>query len=213
MKKIILFMLFATLICSSVCAEDSIAITQQQAQELKELGIMVGDPDGNMRYEDNITRSEAAKVICVAAKTDIQNIDDTFSFPDVKKDDWEYKYVCALKREGIICGDENGNFNPNAEITNEEIIKMVVNILGYSPLAEQRGGYPAGYTAVASTYGLTNGLSLEVNTPATRLNVSAIIYRALDTCMMVEVAKNDTYEYKILNGENGLPKMTLREKE
>lgn len=211
MKKIILSLLFATLICSSVYAQNTVAITQQQAMELKELGIMVGDPDGNMRYEDNITRSEAAKMICTLSKTDIQNIDDTVSFPDVAKDAWEYKYVCALKRDGIICGDENGNFNPDAEITNEEIIKMVVNILGYSPLAEQRGGYPAGYTATASIYGLTKGLSLEVDTPATRLNVASIIYRALDTCMMVEVAKTDAYEYKILDGKNGHPKMTLRD--
>ena len=210
-RKVLALFLVVLFSVSSVCAQNSLVITNEQAAELKNLGIMVGDPDGNMRFGDSITRSEAAKIICVAAKLNTENIGENDSFPDVNKTDWEYKYVCALKRDGIICGDENGNFNPNAQITNEEIIKMAVNILGYSPLAEQRGGFPAGYTAVASIYGLTKGMTLEVNTAATRLNVAAIIYRALDIPMMAEVKKIDACEYKILNGKNGITKRTLRD--
>ena len=74
-RKIWVLFLIAMLFVNCVCAENALLITNEQAEELKNLGIMVGDLDGNMRFGDTITRSEAAKMLCVVAKLDTENFD------------------------------------------------------------------------------------------------------------------------------------------
>ncbi len=210
MKKIISLCLIVIMLFSTAFAEDT-ADRKNQMEDLKKLGIMVGDEDGNLRLDDKITRAEASKMICVAAGLSTQAVDGGNVFPDVSDSHWGYKYIYALNEKGIVCGDENGNFNPEDNITNEEIIKIVVGILGYSPIAEVRGGYPAGFKTVASQYGITEGFSFETDTPAIRADVALIIYRALDIPIMKEFQKQDAVEYKILNGENGTIRKTLRD--
>ena len=210
MKKILSLCLIFIMLFGTAYAQDTADI-QSHTQDLKKLGIMVGDEDGNLRLDDNITRAEAAKMICVAAGLSTQAADGGNVFPDVPDSHWGYKYIYALNEKEIVCGDENGNFNPENNITNEEIIKMVVGILGYSPMAEVRGGYPAGFKMIASQYGITEGFSFETDTPAIRADVALIIYRALDIPIMEEFKKPDAVEYKILNGENGTIRKTLRD--
>ncbi|MCI9625697.1 MAG: hypothetical protein HFI90_02825 [Clostridia bacterium] len=54
----------------------------------------------------------------------------TGSFRDVPRDYWGYNYIETLKSHQIVNGDENGNFNPEAQITREEFLKMLMNALG-----------------------------------------------------------------------------------
>lgn len=54
----------------------------------------------------------------------------TGSFRDVTRDYWGYNYIETLKSHKIVNGDENGNFNPEAQITREEFLKMLMNALG-----------------------------------------------------------------------------------
>ena len=44
------------------------------------------------------------------------------TFPDVKSTDWYYDNVTKLVQLGMINGDENGLFNPDANITRGEFI-------------------------------------------------------------------------------------------
>ena len=52
------------------------------------------------------------------------------AFGDVARDYWAADYIKSLKESGIISGDENGNFNPENDITREEFIKMLVLAAG-----------------------------------------------------------------------------------
>lgn len=220
MKKIIsLVMVF--LFSVSVIAN---AVTDEQKADLKELGIMVGDENGDLRLNDTITRAEVTKMICVAGNISTESQEklifstdpeaqSIFKYPDVPETHWAHKYIKSAKAYGIIEGDENGNFNPENAVTNEEVIKMVVALLGYSPMADTRGGYPAGYTATAVQIGLTKDMQLEVDAPAKRCDVAKIICNALDTPLMYQTGMNfstQTAEYKIMDGKNGVELITLR---
>lgn len=223
MKKIIsLVMVVVLLLSASVIAN---AVTDEQKADLKELGIMVGDPSGDLRLNDTITRAEVIKMICVAGNIMIENTEEftfsvepetqsVFKYPDVSETHWAYKYIKPAKACGIIEGDEKGNFNLENDVTNEEVIKMVVALLGYSPMADTRGGYPAGYTAVATQIGLTEDMKFAVDAPAVRGDVAKIVWRALDTPLMVQTGMNfgtqNNAEYKIMDGKNGVDLMTLR---
>lgn len=183
--------------------------TQKQLDDLKNYSILTGDSEGNLHLEDNITRAEAAKMICtlMSVKPDENT---RCSFPDVAPGHWAEGWIEAAKSLGIVNGDENGNFNPFAPVTNEEYIKMLVVALGYFPLAEARGGFPVGYTIVASTYAITEGMQFEVNTPAKRSDVAIMTCRALDTPLMYQTGFGSQNEYQIMDGKNGNELITLR---
>lgn len=210
MKKF-LSIITTILICTScVYAAE---ITPKQSERLNTLGIMMGDPDGNMRLNDNITRAEAAKMICmaVASQEEIDNTPVTDIFTDVNDSHWAYKYICYAKKSGFVNGDENGDFNPEANITNSEIAKTVVCLLGYDAFAETSGGYPAGYIKAATRFGITKGLVLIPDSPAVRNDFAIMMDNALDIPLMVESEKTEG-EYVIMDGKNGVSLQTLMTK-
>ena len=211
MKKILCILLILTLSLSVVFA----TATDEQLKDLKNLKIMVGDEDGNMRLEDTITRAEAAKMICViqglVADNFANNVEPS-KFPDVADSHWAKNYINAVKDLQIMIGDEKGNFNPEAEITNEEIIKTLIVALGYKEMAETTGGYPMGYTRTAQKIGLTEALKLDVDVPAKRGDVAYMFATALDIPLMVQSGWSPSggNEYKILDGSDGSPLRTIR---
>ncbi len=207
MKKILLFV---TLFCFAMTGS-VLAVSDTQRADLYHFGIMVGDTDGNLRLSDTITRAEAVKMLCVAGSLEVDP-DAGLPFPDLPPNHWARSYIAAAKTAGMINGDENGNFNPEMPITNEEIVKMTVCLLGYREMAEALSGYPAGYTTTASRLGVTAGLELDVNTHAIRKNVGVMVAQAMDIPLMKELVDKDTGEifFAAMDGNAGYPKETLR---
>ncbi len=212
MKKILCILLVVALNLSVVAFA---APTEEQLKDLKNLRIMVGDEDGNMRLDDTISRAEVTKMICTIYGLDL----DTFAnnvepskFPDVPDSHWAKNYINAMKDCGIVQGDEKGNFNPEADITNEEIIKMLITVMGYGPMAEQTGGYPMGYTRTAQKIGLTEGLKLNIETAAIRSDVAQMFAVALDIPIMVQTSwsADGSTTYQILDGSAGTERKTIR---
>ena len=214
MKKLICAVLTAILTLSTAvfAAPDG-----EQLNDLKKYKIMVGDEDGDMRLDDTITRAEAAKMICALQRISTDNFADSVelsAFPDVADSHWAKGYINKVKEVGIVNGDEKGNFNPEAEITNEEIIKMLVNVLGYGPMAEQTGGFPMGYTRTAQRIGLTGELQLDVEAAAVRGDVAVMFAQALDIPLMAQTgwSADGSNSYMILDGSAGTEYTTLRTK-
>ena len=214
MKKVLSVILIIMQLFSITAFADTVQLTDIQKEDLYNLGIMTGDENGDLRLNDNITRAEAAKMICVAGNINLLSDIEENLFKDVAANHWAYKYICAVKENGIVIGDDNGNFNPESNITNEEIVKMIVCLLGYGEMAEMQGGYPAGYTATATRIGITNNLNLKTKTLATRNDVAIMISNALDTPILVQKSEgedeNDNVAYIILDGKNGIPFSSIR---
>lgn len=217
MKKILCIILVVAAMCSICMASFAAEPTTEQLADLKKYAIMQGDPDGNLRLGDTLTRAEAVKIICTMAGYDkfaensnVVTLEPEQPFPDIAPGHWATEYIRLAKAAGIVEGDEKGNFNPEADVTNEEFVKMVVVILGYDAIAVQRGGYPIGYNVVANTYGVTEGLQFEVNTAAVRGDIAIIAANALDIPLMKQSGFGSQIEFVIMNGENGVNKETLR---
>ncbi len=181
MKKLFISVLIIASLLTT--AASAAPMTDLQKSELKSFGIMIGDGNGNLRLNDNITRAEAARIICAAGNLSLKDGDIT-PFPDVPTAYWGYESIMIAKSHGIVVGDENGNFNPNAPVTNEEFVKMAVCLLNYGDLADQRGGFPAGYTWAGQQTGITDGLQFDINVPATRNDVGVMIHNALDVFLL-----------------------------
>ena len=216
MKKLI-SLLVASFVLMSVVIVSATELTKEQQTDLYSYGIMVGDENGDLRLNDTITRAEAVKMICCAYDVDVSSIDGFVNnyFNDVPQNHWAIKYINVAKGLGIVEGDENSNFKPEDEITYNEIVKMIVHVLGYSPMADTRGGYPNGYLMVATQLGVTESLSIKNEGVASRNDVAILISNALDIPIMVQTGidfgtEQPAAEYQIANGENGTKLITLR---
>lgn len=99
-----------------------------------ENGLITGYEDGTVRPNDNITRAQMATIITRAfgAIEEAQ-----ISFPDVASDEWYRDEVAKAVAMGVFKGDENGNFNPENNITFQETYTVVARAFYLEPL--QRG--------------------------------------------------------------------------
>lgn len=91
--------------------------------DLVNAGIVSGYGDGSIRPDAYITRAEFIKILIDAYKLEDENY--VSSFNDVQKTDkfydWYYNSVATAQALGLVAGDENGNFNPNAYITRQDM--------------------------------------------------------------------------------------------
>lgn len=179
-------------------------------ERVLEYKIMQGDENGNLNLSSPVTRAEMAQLIANILRIgDIEfagGISDAFA--DVSKEHWAYNAIMHAKAQKIVCGNGDGTFLPDNPVTYAEAIKMIVISLGYNPLAEARGAWPAGYLTVANSLGL---LSITIaDEYATREDVAIMLERALDIPIMAQTGFGSQVEYSILNGENGTTLRTLK---
>ncbi len=180
LKKMILatFIVVCMLSQSVFCAE----LSDDVKNELYDTGIMQGDEGGNLNLDKSITRAEAAKMFCVATGADVENCVE-IAFSDVAKDHWAYRYICVMVQSGIMTCDNDKNFNPDGEVTNEDLIKIIVNLLGEGMRTMIYGG-DTGYPIVAKELGITADMKFKINDSAKRSDAALMIYRMMDIPIM-----------------------------
>lgn len=109
------------------------------------------------------------------------------AFADVGKDYWAAEYIKSLKERNIISGDEQGNFNPENDITREEFTKMLVLAAGlYNENAicgfydVQSCKWAESYIGSAVEAGIINGVdnnTFGVGEKLTRQDMAVMVYR------------------------------------
>ena len=150
---------------------------------LNENGIIVGDPDGDLREGDEITRAEFAAVLCRAMGCENETENDDLKqknyFPDVTAEHWAAGYVNFAYENGAISGFPDGNFYPEEKVTNEQVIKMLIGAWGYGGEAEKNGGYPNGYMKVAKEHGVLDTIEFNYKNASKRWVASVFVYGVL----------------------------------
>lgn len=105
---------------------------------LSKYGIIKGDPDGNMRLSDNLTRAEAVTLLTRMYGFTPETSD---AAPANKFSDMNGHWACnaAMIAKGLRIVDEieGEAFKPDENIPAEEFIKMVICLLGYQEVVEQ----------------------------------------------------------------------------
>lgn len=190
----------------SAFAEDSDFLSK--INELKEYNIIQGDENGDLHLENNLTRAETVTIICRLLNLKTDNVVSVFT--DVPNDLWAAGYITAAYDNGLIDGCGNGIFNPNGKVTYSEAVKMLISALGYMPKAKELGGYPDGYIDTAKEIGLTDGNVTAASDILKRKDVMELVYKSLDIPIMQVTSFGIGTEYKIMDGNNGNPLITLR---
>ena len=113
-----------------------------------ENGLITGYEDGTVRPHDNITRAQMATIITRAfgAVAEAQ-----ISFPDVADNEWYKDEVAKAVAMGVFKGDENGNFNPQNNITFQETYAVIARAFCLEPFPKgEKMLHPVSDTALDS---------------------------------------------------------------
>lgn len=178
MKRILsLFITFMILL--SAFANVS-ATSDYERELLSALSIMQGDDNGNMRYEDKVSRAECAKIV-VATSTHRDALSQEFKsspFKDVPYTHWASPYITIGVKYGLFKGYLDASFRPSKTVLYEEAITMFLRVLGYSE-SDFGTDWPYDQIEVAKNIGLLKNINKSVGKELTRRDISAMAYNTL----------------------------------
>ncbi len=196
LKKVLALVLAVAMIASMGLVASAVTYSDVAANAnyadavnlLSNLGIIKGYDDGTFKPDNAVTRAEAATMIVRMLGLDDEVEQGDSIFTDVKAADWFSGYVNVAVANGIVNGMGNNTFNPNGEVTYEQIVKMIVCALGYEPVAEAKSGdhWSDGYLLAASSKyaDFLKGANGTVGKAASRALVAKLIYNALEVELM-----------------------------
>ena len=185
-------------------------------ETLNKLGIITGDDENNdgvmeFRPEDSITRAEIAVIVArIKGQTGAVAQTNTV-FTDVPATHWASGYIAQATNQGIVNGYGDGTFGPDDKVLYQDVVKMLMETLGYKPYAAENGGYPTGYLLAAQQQNVLKGVIGGVDSQeATRGQVAQLTYNAIDTPLMDRyVYGTGQGQYVVWDGEAWSPRKTL----
>lgn len=184
MKKLITLFLSVCIILNmgvfAVNAETEDNRMESITTILSELSVMQGDPDGNMRYSDLVSRAEFSKVAVMASsyKDYVVPGMKISVFSDVKGDMWFTPYVWVGVKNSMFSGYPDGTFLPNNTVLYEEAANVLLRLLGYSE-SDIGPSWPQGPVALASNIGLDENIEAYAGKVLTRFDVANMVYNML----------------------------------
>lgn len=151
--------------------------------------IVSGYVDGSFRPNHNVSRSEFAKMMCLAMGWTLESPSSP-SFTDVPKDHWAYQYVETAKSNEVIAGYEDGTFRPGKSITRAEIAKIASETLalpsGTSTLSDISSSWAKDFIAKCVKANIVSGYNDNTFRPgntATRAEAAKMVVGVLDANM------------------------------
>lgn len=188
-----LAMLASTVSVTAVNAAEDSAVYEAAAQCLKDLGGI--EYDGTADLSAEVTRAEFCSIIVDYFNIAPLNGTATTPFIDVELTHKNFGAIRVLYDLGYISGDGNRRFEPERSITVREALTIMVTALGYKYEAMQRGGYPTGFTSVASEKEIITESFEDYNAPMTLGSIYNMLYDSLDVpVMMVNITDGrETY--------------------
>lgn len=151
------------------------------------LDIIEGYEDGEFHGDRKVTRAEMATIIIKTLKLDAAPATEIFD--DVALTHWANGYIARAYAEGIIKGDGNGNFRPDATVTYAEAYTMFLNVLNYQPNKDL--AWPTNYIVVARANGIADGITANDLAAASRNDIALIVWNALNTNIRVPYTDGD----------------------
>ena len=86
---------------------------------------VLGYPNQSFKPHNNLTRAEAAKILCLLGRLQVKPEIKGTRFRDVPKSHWAIRFVNALVDNGYIKGYEDNTFRPSENITRAEFITII----------------------------------------------------------------------------------------
>lgn len=179
MKKVVT-LLISALMLFSMLPTNAFASLSYEAELLSDLSIMQGDPNGNMRYGDRVSRAECAKIVVATSKyrDSVNTSIKRSAFKDVTAEHWAAPYVTVGIKYGLFKGYFDATFRPDNTVTYEEAITMLLRVLDYTD--EDFGDdWPYDHIDMAKKLGMLDGVAKSIGQELTRRDISKMVYNTL----------------------------------
>ncbi len=178
---------------------------------LSSMDIITGFPDGSFKPDEAVTRAQMAALITRMFNLGSSSV-TAEPFSDVTVSYWAASDIVSAKNRGIINGFPDGTFQPEAEVTYEQAVKMIVCALNYGAAAEKSGGYPNGYIQQASKLGILKTAAYTQDKAAPRGIIAQLLYNSLNVDMLVpQINADGTVDYvKSESGNNTVSQQFLK---
>ncbi len=197
MKKVLSFVLVLSMILGSFGMAFAGNAQSDALSVLSGLGVFAGYTDGSMGEDKVVTRAEAATLIIKAMDLQDYAVGKT-TFTDMDQAKWAEPFVAYAVSLGFVKGNTDGTFAPNATVTSDQMITMLVQAIGYK--AEYlTGGYPGAFVNTAKALGILEGVKSGAE-GCTRGDVAQMIYNALEV-PFVSYDSEGALQYTVLKGE------------
>ena len=181
---------------------DADEITHVEAvNSMAALGVIAGKDTGAFDPDGTVTRAEMAKIICVMLSGGEDPTLGTKTVPTYSdiKGHWAESYIEYCSSIGIIAGQGDGTFGPDATVTGSAAAKMFMVALGYDSDVFGFTGidWSINVNREASNAKLYDEIKgVDVSAGLSRDNAAQMAYNALDAKVM-----NKTYDKVQSNGE------------
>ena len=150
---------------------------------------IVGDTDGMVRPDADITRAETVTIFYRLIDDDEKSEPAPSAFEDVPDDEWYAQYVSYAAMKGIVLGYPEGGFHPEDQITRAEFATIISRFAPEAPASAAVGftDVPADHWAtqyIGTCYangwviGYPDGTFMP-ESPITRAEAVTILNRAL----------------------------------
>lgn len=198
MKRILSFVLSLVFIigilpCLSVSADEEVmTATDRVIAQMRDIGILQGDENGEI--EPAATLSRAEFVTLIARIMGIEHHYDSAEndlFVDVPQNHWAKSAILACAKAGYVIGTDDGIFSPEDNVSLEQAIKIMVKVLGYEFMAQEKGGYPAGHFYAANRLELLDNVDIPQTDPVTKGDAAHLFFNALEVPLTEEVGYSD----------------------
>ena len=183
-RLICLILITAAALCAAAfpCrAHETSADTNEVLKLLNELEIMRGDPDGNLRLGDTVTRAEFTKM--AVASSDLRHSAasslSVSPFYDTPYTHWAAPYVRVGVSGGFVSGYPDASFRPDNSVAYEEAVTIMLRVLGYTD-EDFGAAWPAGQLGMAESLDMTDNIeNTAVGSAMSRGDCAALIYNTL----------------------------------
>ncbi len=190
---------------------DSTHWAAKQIEELTEKGVIVGYPDGTFQPDENVSRAEFASMAIKALGQEHTTVAQPVTFTDIDTSFWAYDAIQkALYFDLISCPPQGEPFRPEDTVTRAESISVAVNALTTEQISDLKARevlskkfadtnevpqwflIPAGKAEILNmlvTIPSEDKARIEADRPATRAEVTAILYNMMEQAKLNPNAK------------------------
>lgn len=190
---------------------DSTHWAAKQIEELTEKGVIIGYPDGTFQPDENVSRAEFASMAIKALGQEHTTVAQPVTFTDIDTSFWAYDAIQkALYFDLISCPPQGEPFRPDDTVTRAESISVAVNALTTEQISDLKAKevlskkfadvnevpqwflIPAGKAEILNmlvTIPSEDKARIEADRPATRAEVTAILYDMMEQAKLNPNAK------------------------
>lgn len=216
MRKRLLSLVLAVALTMSLCvigasattfSDDKDVVNKEAVDTMVALKVIKGRDNGQFDPKGIVTRAEMCKMICVAlngGKDPVLGTSLNPSYTDIKGH-WGEAYIEYCTNKGIVAGQGNGTFAPDAPVSYTAGAKMLLVALGYDAKAESFTGasWAINVNVRANQKGLYEKITgVDPNAGMARDNAAQMIYNTL-SADVVALNANGSYDTKEVTNSVG----------